>query len=102
MRNWAQQAIAHWKEFQPKRYAELKKSGELQREAEAAANLTFKAMQELQDQGATYHEAWEQVMERYLFPPEEPGNEEELPTTAAYETVKELAEFDQMMSELED
>lgn len=59
-------------------------------------------MQELQEQGATYYEAWQQVRERYLFPPEEPGNEEELPTTAAYEVVMMLTEFDQRMSELED
>jgi len=99
MRNWAQQAIANWKEFQPKRYAELKRTGKLQQEAEAAANLTQKEMQELMDHGATYPEAWEQVRERYLFPPEERGTDEKLPTTAAYEVVRMLTEFNLSLAE---
>ena len=105
MRRWTQQAIAHWKEFQPKRYQELKRSGKLQSEAEAAANLTMKAMQDIQDQGATYNEAWEQTRERYLFPLEEPNLEEEKEPTSwgVYEILTEENErLQKALEELED
>lgn len=91
MRQWAAQAIEHWKEYQPKRYKALKMSGKLQQEAEAAASLTEKALQEEMDQGAMYHEAWEMVRELYLFPPEEHStNQEPLPTDKAYSLLQEI------------
>lgn len=93
MRTWPSQAIAHWKEFQPKRYQELKKSGLLKKEAEAAAELTRKELEDLMRQGATFYEAWEQVRERYLFPKGELQEEKEKPEPGAYEALKEAAEI---------
>jgi len=91
----ARQAISHWKEFQPERYKRLKETGKLQQEAEAAERLTQKALRELMDQGATYHEAWEQVRELYLFPPPEPGlyDQDEGPENLAFEALKEMNEI---------
>ena len=79
MRHWVEQARQHWKEFQPEKYARLMAAGTLNQELEAAAEATQEQMQTLLGQGFNRQEAWEQVREQYLFPPEEEGIEEERP-----------------------
>ena len=79
MRHWVEQARQHWKEFQPEKYARLMAAGTLNQELEAAAEATQEQMQTLFGQGFIQQEAWEQVREQYLFPPEEEGIEEERP-----------------------
>ena len=71
LQNWKNQASDHWKEFQPKRFAELKKTGKLASALDYAAEQTFKEMDALLDKGFKEHEAWEIVRESYLFPTEE-------------------------------
>ena len=41
--NWRMQAEMHWKEFQPKRYAALKKAGMLEKALLEAADTTARA-----------------------------------------------------------
>lgn len=69
--NWKRRAKDHWKEFQPKLYASLEKSGKLEAALEDAAERTYREMTELEDQGFDHQDAWEMVRERYLFLPEE-------------------------------
>ena len=69
--NWVNQAREHWKEFQPKRYRELVKSGTLEAALQDAAERTYREATELEDQGYDHQDAWEIVRERYLFVPEE-------------------------------
>ena len=79
MRQWVEQARQHWEEFQPEKYARLTAAGTLMQELEAAAEATEEQMSILLRQGFNQQEAWEQVREQYLFPPEEEGIEEERP-----------------------
>ena len=71
LQNWVNQAREHWKEFQPKRYRELLKTGKLEAALHDAADRTYREVTELEDQGFDPHDAWEVVRERYLFVPEE-------------------------------
>ncbi|MEW8436616.1 MAG: hypothetical protein AB2689_00520 [Candidatus Thiodiazotropha taylori] len=77
LHNWISKANEHWKEFQPTRYQELKESGQLEQALQQAAEQTHLEMSELEEAGYQNHEAWEMVRERYLFPKEEPGLEDE-------------------------
>ena len=102
--NWIAQARAHWQEHQPRKFARLMKSGALTQaltqaaEATAqamqaltqAAEATAQAMQVLTGQGATQEEAWEQVREQYLFPPEEPEQAQKMPRSQGYLAHREL------------
>ena len=74
LQNWVRQAKDHWKEFQPKRYASLEKSGKLEAALQDAAERTYREMTELEDQGFDHQDAWGIVRERYLFVPEEGKN----------------------------
>ncbi len=71
LQNWVNQAREHWKEFQPKRYSELVKSGKLEGALQDAAERTYREVTDLEDQGFDFQDAWEMVRERYLFVPEE-------------------------------
>ncbi len=71
LQNWVNQAREHWKEFQPKRYAALKRAGKLEAALQDAAERTYRETKDLEDCGVTTQDAWEMVRERYLFPPEE-------------------------------
>jgi len=74
LQNWVKQAREHWKEFQPKRYSALVKSGKLEAALQDAAERTYRELTELEDQGFDHQDAWEIVRERYLFVPEEGKN----------------------------
>jgi len=74
LQNWVRQAREHWEEFQPTRYRELVKSGELEAALQDAAERTYREVTELEDQGLDPQDAWEIVRERYLFVPEEGKN----------------------------
>ncbi len=69
--SWIEQARAHWKEFQPTRYRELKQANRLEAALKYAADQTHREMSQLENSGLTNQEAWEMVREQYLFPPEE-------------------------------
>ncbi len=77
LQNWVRQAREHWKEFQPKRYSALVRSGTLEAALQDAAERTYRELRELEYQGYDHQDAWEIVRERYLFVPEEGKN----PTT---------------------
>lgn len=83
LENWISQARAHWKEFQPEKFAELEKAGKLKDTLTDAAERTHLEMSELEDAGLTNSEAWEMVRERYLFPPEENPEDEPVASEAA-------------------
>lgn len=80
MRHWVEQARRHWKEFQPEKYARLMAAGTLNQELEAAAEATQEQMATLLAQGFNQQEAWEQVREQFLFPPEESESESPAPS----------------------
>src|SRR5207249_3223626 len=65
------QAKEHWKQFRPKMYQELLKSGELDRRAQEAAENTLEARGRLIQQGMKPNEAWEAVRENWVFLPSE-------------------------------
>ena len=71
LQNWISQAKAHWAEFQPTKFAELKKAGTLENALQDAALRTAEEMNDLEEAGLQEHEAWEMTREKYLFPPEE-------------------------------
>lgn len=95
--NWIAQARAHWQEHQPKRYLELKQSGQLLQALTEAADQTAAEMKQLTDQGASYTEAWQAVREEYLFPPQESQASEEAPKSPGYQAMQE---FNQGLSSL--
>ena len=68
---WVKQAKDHWKQFRPKMYAELEKSGLLHERAVKAAEQTEHDLMSMVRQGYPYDGAWEAVRERYLFLPSE-------------------------------
>jgi len=74
LQNWVNQAREHWKEFQPKRYSALVRSGKLQATLQDAAERTYREVTDLEDRGLDRQDAWEIVRERYLFVPEEGKN----------------------------
>lgn len=71
LQNWVNQAREHWAEFQPTKFAELKKAGTLENALQDAALRTAEEMNDLEEAGLQEHEAWEMTREKYLFPPEE-------------------------------
>jgi arsenate reductase-like glutaredoxin family protein len=71
LNNWITQARAHWKEFLPTRYKELRQAGKLDEALKNAAERTYEELNELEASGMKQQEAWEMVREQYLFPPEE-------------------------------
>jgi hypothetical protein len=77
LNNWISQAKEHWKEHQPTRFKELSKAGKLGQALRDAAERTHREMSSLEEAGYREFEAWEIVRERYLFPPQEPGVEED-------------------------
>ena len=96
--NWINQAKAHWREFQPKKYKALKAAGTLDKALAEAAQQTAQEMEELQAQGFDREQAWEMVRNEYLFPPEEaPEKPEHTASAAAYRS--QLA-VNRMMSRL--
>lgn len=84
LRPLAQLAIDHWKEFLPRMYAELKASGQLNKEALSAAEKTLDEQARLIEQGLPPEAAWEIVRELHLFRPEEDGASEEAPDSEGY------------------
>jgi hypothetical protein len=89
--NWIAQARAHWMEHQPTMYNRLRREGKLDKALTEAADETAKEIRTLMLQGATWQEAWEQTRELYLFPPDEPGLEEEpMPLSQGYLAQREL------------
>lgn len=72
LQNWINLGREHWKEHLPKKYAELKKAGKLEQALADAAELTYQAADQLEQQGVKPDEAWQQVRETYLLlPPED-------------------------------
>jgi len=65
------QARAHWEEFRPTMYRELKLAGRLEEALETAARMTIDEVGEMLENGIGYHEAWEVVRDKYLFLREE-------------------------------
>ena len=70
LRPLAMQAIEHWKEFLPNKYAALKEAGMLNSEALKAAEMTLDEEAQLIAQGFPPEAAWEVVREKYVFQPE--------------------------------
>lgn len=72
-------ARQHWKEFLPKRYAELKQAGELDPAVTRAAELTDQEMAAAVDAGIPLDQAWEGIKGHYLLlkpEPEEPDEDD--------------------------
>lgn len=90
LRPLAVQAIEHWKEHQPTKYAALKQAGTLNAEALKAAEMTLDEQASLMEQGLPAEAAWEMVREKYLFLPEEDGASEEAEDSAGYKLNLEL------------
>ena len=83
LNHWISQAREHWKEHQPTRFKKLSKAGKLGLALRDAAERTHREMSSLEEQGYREFEAWEIVRERYLFPPQESGVEEDEDNPAA-------------------
>jgi len=77
--HWVGEAKQHWKEFRPKLYEELQKSGKLHEAAVRAAQQTQDDLLDAVNKGQDYQSAWEAVRERYLYLP----SEEDQPDLAA-------------------
>ena len=71
LQNWKDQAKAHWTEHLPAKTARLQASGKLDQALDQAVNRTFSEVSQLEDAGVDPETAFQQVRERYLFPPEE-------------------------------
>lgn len=84
--NWISQARQHWQENLPKMFARLKSEGSLQQALTNAADATARDLQNLMGQGFNHQEAWEQVRELHLFPPEEKGASPESPVSEGFRT----------------
>jgi hypothetical protein len=69
--NWLTAARAHWKEFQPKRYASLQEAGMLDQALQYAVDQTHLEVSQLERGGLSPDEAFQMVREEYLFPPAE-------------------------------
>jgi hypothetical protein len=93
------QADEHWKENQPQMYQRLKESGQLQASLQQAAQQTAAELEELVGQGVPRDQAWEQVREKYLFPPEEEGASPEPETSGAFSAAQDV---NRMMGSLSD
>lgn len=90
--NWISQAREHWREYQPKKFKELKDKGVLNQSLAQAAQATSHEIQTLVGQGFNQLEAWEMTRELYLFPAEEPGASEEAPPSEGLKAMRELNE----------
>ena len=88
--NWIAQAREHWKEHLPAMYARLTQAGTLEQALTAAAEQTAKSIRALTEQGFYQHEAWEAVREQYLFPAEEPGQDEPMEPSDGYAAALDL------------
>ena len=71
LQNWKDQARAHWKEHLPARTARLEKNGTLEKALDQAVDRTFLEKSQLEDAGLDPETAFQEVRQRYLFPPEE-------------------------------
>ncbi len=71
LRNWVEQARAHWKEFRPDMFKELDDAGALDEALQEAATRTARDMDAFQGAGLSCDEAWERTRGEYLFLPEE-------------------------------
>ena len=72
MRPEARAALTHWQEFLPKKYQQLKETGQLEREAEKTAAQYYDRLIELQDQGLNYLEAVEMAEKELIYLMPEP------------------------------
>lgn len=90
LQNWKDQAKAHWKEFQPKRFKALQQAGKLDEALDQAANQTYLEVSQLEESGFQPSEAFQMVMESYLFPPME-GQPEKPATSLTHEMAKAMA-----------
>lgn len=88
--HWIAQARAHWKEHLPQMYRRLVATDKLEATLKAAAEATEQAMQVLRAQGFSETEAWEMTREQYLFPPEEPGQDEPMQASPGYAAALDL------------
>ncbi len=79
------QGRAHWEEYAPKRYRELEKSGALEGELRAAAQMTLDEMRTLMHAGYQEHDAWAIAREQFLILPEEEGPEVPMPYDPAWD-----------------
>ncbi|MCG7932623.1 MAG: hypothetical protein N0E44_21625 [Candidatus Thiodiazotropha lotti] len=102
LNNWISKAKEHWKEFQPTRYQELKESGQLEQALQQAAEQTHLEMSELEEAGYQNHEAWEMVRERYLFPKEELGLEEDQTVSQAAMLYQEVVAIQNLLLQDQD
>lgn len=84
--NWIAQARLHWQEHLPKMFARLRADGTLLQRLTEAADATAQELERLMGQGFSHQEAWEQVRELHLFPPEEKGASPEAPLSEGYRT----------------
>lgn len=87
----------HWKEFQPTKYRQLKRSGQLEQALEAAVNMTLSAMEVARAAGYSQWDAWEKNREPHLILPAEDDPEEEpMPDNLAWDALVEKNKaFDQ-------
>ena len=93
----------HWKEFQPPKYRELKKAGQLEQALSSAAELTLRAMETDRQAGYRQHEAWEKNRELYLLLPEEEGlPQEQMPHNPAFAALAETNGFLDKLAEEND
>lgn len=69
----AAMARAHWATYLPAKTAELKAQGTLNEEAQAAATLAQREIDDLMNQGFQEHEAAEVALPRYVLLPPEAG-----------------------------
>jgi len=94
----AMMARKHWAEWLPQKTEDLKESGSLNEEIQAAAAAAQKWIQELMASGYQEHEAAEMALARYiLLKPEESEDDWESRELAEME-----AEYQEMMREPED
>lgn len=68
---YAQMAKDHWKEYRPKEYAELERTGKLTEAVQEADERTGNEMAALIERGMTLDEAWEMTREKYILKREE-------------------------------
>ena len=80
---WVEQARAHWREYLPSRYRQLKQAGKLEQALRDAADATERELTSLKDQGFDHEQAWEMARNLYLFPQGEPDPDLKKPTASA-------------------
>jgi hypothetical protein len=65
-----EQIKEHWREFRPKMYQDLAKSGQLEKAVETAYQNTKDALVQGVGNGQRYEQAWEAVNQEWAFLPE--------------------------------